>query len=344
MNQSFQKLNICGCFFYSFWKSGSVLLTSATYASARRLHQIASSEKLRVSGMCLRLKSITTAHLNCIRDLTSHGQLSPKIRTLSKSPFTVKHLAFGHILSRRVGVLSYIPSVRQFCKSVPCNGPASTSSSKPQIHLRTKLLVTCIFGVAVMGSWFYVRQEKKTLQKVQRMEQLKKVAVGQGNFSLVDHTGKSTTKKDFFGKWVLIYFGFTHCPDICPDELAKMCEVIRILERDPKLPDVQPIFVTVDPERDDVAAMAKYVKDFHPRLLGLTGTPEQVKEAGRDYRVYFSAGPKDEDNDYIVDHTIIIYLLNPDGLFIDYYNRTKSDKEIAESIKRHMATYVSLFQ
>lgn len=178
---------------------------------------------------------------------------------------------------------------------------------------------------------------------MQRLEQLRKVAVGQGDFHLLDHTGQRRTKRDFLGHWVLLYFGFTHCPDICPDELDKLTNVVRILDKDPSLPPVQPLFVTVDPERDDVAAMAKYVKDFHPRLVGLTGTAEEVKQAGRDYRVYASAGPKDEDGDYIVDHTIIIYLVNPDGLFLDYYNRMKNDTQIAESIRNHMKHYVKLF-
>ncbi|XP_043944584.1 protein SCO2 homolog, mitochondrial [Protopterus annectens] len=343
MNLNFQRLSIFGLLSNSFWKNAPVLWTGGSCVSAQNFRQ-ASSKKFKMSSIGITsLKSCIGAVLNCTGSLISCGQMSPKIRTLSKSPFIVKYLSHRRILSGQVGVLSCNLFVRQFCKSIPCNGPESTSSSKPQIRLYTKLLVTCIFGAAIMGSWLYVRQEKKTIQNVQRLEQLKKVAVGQGNFSLLDHNGKPRTKKDFFGKWVLMYFGFTHCPDICPDELTKMCEVVRILEKDPKLPEIQPIFVTVDPERDDVAAMAKYVKDFHPRLLGLTGTPEQVKEAGKDYRVYFSAGPKDEDNDYIVDHTIITYLLNPDGLFIDYYNRTKSDREIAESIRRHMATYVSLF-
>lgn len=114
------------------------------------------------------------------------------------------------------------------------------------------------------------------------------------------------------------------------------------LDQDASLPAVQPLFITVDAERDDVAALAQYVKDFHPRLIGLTGTPEQVKDAGRDYRVYATAGPKDEDGDYIVDHTILIYLISPDGLFLDYYNRTKNQEQITESIRNHMKTYVRL--
>ncbi|KAJ8373568.1 hypothetical protein SKAU_G00041480 [Synaphobranchus kaupii] len=233
------------------------------------------------------------------------------------------------------------------CLSPPCVGRRSFSQgpagSSPGIKLRTRLGVTLLIGAGILGTWWYVRSEKQQRLQVERIEQLKQVSVGQGDFHLLDHTGERRTKRDFRGQWVLLYFGFTHCPDICPDELEKMTAVVQALDREPKLPPVQPLFVTVDPERDDVVAMARYVKDFHPRLMGLTGTPEEVKAAGRDYRVYYSVGPKDEDNDYIVDHTILIYLINPDGLFLDYYNRTRDEQQIANSIRKHMKAYVKLF-
>lgn len=215
--------------------------------------------------------------------------------------------------------------------------------AKARLRLRTRLAVTLLFGVGILGTWWYVWQEKQQKLQKQRIEQLRQVAVGQGDFSLLDHTGKRRTKQDFLGSWTLLYFGFTHCPDICPDELDKMTSVVRLLDEDETLPRIQPLFITVDPERDNVAAMNKYVKDFHPRLIGLTGTPDEIKHAGRDYRVYASAGPKDDDGDYIVDHTILIYLVNPEGLFLDYYNRMKDDKQIAESIRKHMKSYVKLF-
>ncbi|XP_053108811.1 protein SCO2 homolog, mitochondrial isoform X2 [Hemicordylus capensis] len=216
-------------------------------------------------------------------------------------------------------------------------------NSSPQIRLRTRLLIAFLFGGGVLAAWLYLRAEKAQREKWRRLEELKKVAIGQGDFHLVDHRGQPRSKADLKGSWVLLYFGFTHCPDICPDELEKMSRVVELLDQEGHLPRVQPVFVTVDPERDDVEALAKYVREFHPRLLGLTGTPEQVREAGRAYRVYYSAGPRDEDDDYIVDHTVIIYLLSPDGLFLDYYNRSKTEAQMAESIKGHMATYRSLF-
>ncbi|KAK2882789.1 protein SCO2 homolog, mitochondrial [Channa argus] len=214
--------------------------------------------------------------------------------------------------------------------------------SNMKLKLRTRLLVTLLFGGGLLSMWGFVYLEKQQRLHRQRLEQLQQVALGQGNFSLLDHRGKRRTKQDFLGSWVLLYFGFTHCPDICPDELEKMSAVVSALDQNASLPPVQPLFITVDPERDDVLALAEYVKDFHPRLIGLTGTVEEVKGAGQDYRVYASPGPKDEDGDYIVDHTILIYLISPDGLFLDYYNRMKNQEQITDSIKNHIKNYVKL--
>ncbi|XP_060632324.2 protein SCO2 homolog, mitochondrial [Anolis sagrei] len=222
-------------------------------------------------------------------------------------------------------------------------GSAKSPESGPRFALRTRIAITFLIGSGIVAAGLYVRSEKAEAEKRRRIEELRKLSIGQGDFQLVDHTGRPRSKSDFRGRWVLLYFGFTHCPDICPEELEKMSRAVEILDGEADLPQVQPVFVTVDPERDDVAAVAKYVKEFHPRLLGLTGTAEQVKEAGKAYRVYYSAGPKDQDQDYIVDHTIIIYLLSPDGLFMDYYQRNKSEDKIAESVKKHMQTYQSLF-
>ncbi|XP_041636266.1 protein SCO2 homolog, mitochondrial [Cheilinus undulatus] len=229
------------------------------------------------------------------------------------------------------------PPVRRFLSQ-----DQSSAGHSARLKLRTRLVVTLVFGGGLMAVWWYVYAEKQQKLRQQRLRQLQQVALGQGNFSLLDHRGQRRTKKDFLGSWVLLYFGFTHCPDICPDELDKLSAVVSALDKDSSLPPVQPLFITVDPERDDVPALAHYIKDFHPRLIGLTGTPEEVKHAGRDYRVYASPGPKDEDGDYIVDHTILIYLVSPEGLFLDYYNRMKNQEQITESIRNHIKNHVAL--
>ncbi|KAL8444388.1 hypothetical protein Emag_005483 [Eimeria magna] len=118
------------------------------------------------------------------------------------------------------------------------------------------------------------------------------------------------------GKYVLIYFGFSFCPDICPKELEKLTQIINLIDKEHG-EVVQPIFITVDPARDTVAQVAEYCKDFHPRLIGLTGTPglwgsglqSQIKDVTRKFRVYFNQTARTGDEDYLVDHSIIQYFM-----------------------------------
>ncbi|NXN99274.1 SCO2 protein, partial [Rhinopomastus cyanomelas] len=212
------------------------------------------------------------------------------------------------------------------------------------LPLRQRALVVLGASLCAGGGWLYLRRAKQQAQRAQRAADLRALALGQGNFELQDPEGRTRRKSDFRGRWVLLYFGFTHCPDICPEELEKLSEVVTLLDerRQPQQPEVQPLFITVDPERDDGAALRRYLRDFHPRLLGLTGSAEAVQQVRKAFRVYASTGPKDADGDYAVDHTVLIYLLAPDGLLYDCYNRSKSAAAIAHSVSSHMENYEPL--
>lgn len=213
----------------------------------------------------------------------------------------------------------------------------SGKEKSPMISWKSLFITLGVGGLFIAAAQYSKKEKQRAIDK-ERKRQIGKAAIG-GKFELVDHTGQPRSSDDYLGNWLLIYFGFTHCPDVCPEEIEKMVEVVDILEKNSKLPKVLPLFISVDPDRDDTKAVAKYVKEFSPKLIGLTGTKDQVHQVTRGYRVYYSPGPKDEDNDYIVDHTIIIYLINPDGEFVDYYGQTKSADDISSSVNLQMLKY-----
>ncbi|XP_077412610.1 protein SCO1 homolog, mitochondrial [Vanacampus margaritifer] len=268
-------------------------------------------------------------------------------RTLSPPPTSVCWRV-GHSFSPPKSVQE---NVREWhtCPGTRCQQSAkrfSTLSPPPSSQKKSKsgpvtwksLAVTFAIGGAMLGGMKYLKSEKEEMMEKERKKSMGKPALG-GPFSLVDHNGKSVSSDNFLGQWVLIYFGFTHCPDICPDELEKMMEVVDEIDQIKSLPNLTPILITIDPDRDTPEAMRAYVKEFSPKLMGLTGTTAQVEQASRAYRVYYSQGPKDEDNDYIVDHTIIMYLVGPDGKFLEYFGQNKSNVEISNTIAAHMRKY-----
>ena len=136
-----------------------------------------------------------------------------------------------------------------------------------------------------------------------------------GEFELIGTDGETVRWADFQGQYRIVYFGFTFCPDICPTDTQRFSQGLLQFERSaPELgAKIQPIFVSVDPERDTPEVVAEFVANFHPRLIGLTGTPEQVKAAADTFRVFYSRGETTPGGGYLVDHSAIVYLFGPDG-------------------------------
>jgi protein SCO1/2 len=157
-------------------------------------------------------------------------------------------------------------------------------------------------------------------------------AIG-GPFQLTDQTGQIVTEKNLKGRPTLIFFGFTHCPDVCPTSLFEISEVLRSMGKDADR--VNAYFISVDPDRDTAAAMKDYLSSFDPHLKGLTGNADQVAKVISDYRVYAKKVPL-KDGDYTMDHTALIYLMDRDGKFVSPFNLKRTPEEAAKDLKRHL--------
>ena len=157
-------------------------------------------------------------------------------------------------------------------------------------------------------------------------------AVG-GAFKLVDQNARPITEADMKGRPFLVFFGFTHCPDVCPTTLFEVSEIFRALG--PEAKDVRALFVTVDPERDTPDVLKNYLSSFDPRIIGATGDDAAVSAAEKAYRVYAKKVPTDGGG-YTMDHTAIVYLMNKDGRFVAPFNMKRTPQEAAADLKRYL--------
>ncbi len=157
-----------------------------------------------------------------------------------------------------------------------------------------------------------------------------------GPFALVDHQGKSVTDRDFLGRYLLVNFGYTFCPDICPTTLGQITVAMDLLGENAN--KVQPVFITVDPERDSIEVLARYMNFFHPQLIGLTGSSDQIANVARVYMVHYAQAERVEEASYYsVDHSSFIYLMGPEGEFRDVIAYGTLPQEMASLIERHIS-------
>jgi protein SCO1/2 len=163
-----------------------------------------------------------------------------------------------------------------------------------------------------------------------------RVHVG-GAFELVDHTSKKRTDADFRGRLLLVYFGYTYCPDICPTDLQQIGLALDRLGADGEA--IQPLFISVDPERDSTDVLAQYVPLFHPRLIGLTGTPEQIQKVAHAYKAYYARYTPAGGGDYVIDHTGFIYLMGRDGKYLGFFPPGTSADRMVEIIRPFLAEH-----
>ncbi|MEO0618953.1 MAG: SCO family protein [Pseudomonadota bacterium] len=158
-----------------------------------------------------------------------------------------------------------------------------------------------------------------------------------GPFRMVSHKGEAVTHKTLEGRHTLMFFGFTHCPDICPASLQVTSEALELLGDTAK--DVQPVFVTVDPGRDTPEVLKSYLEDFDDRIIGLTGTEAQTNTIAKAYRIYHAkvADPNSEGG-YTVDHSAYLYLMSPQGAYIKHFPPAVQAEELAAGLKAALRT------
>jgi cytochrome oxidase Cu insertion factor (SCO1/SenC/PrrC family) len=159
-----------------------------------------------------------------------------------------------------------------------------------------------------------------------------------GPFELVDQYGATRLDADFRGSYLLIYFGFTYCPELCPTTLLKITNALEDLAAHApgKAERVVPVFISVDPERDSPDVLRRFAEDFHPRLVALTGTPRALAKVGRVYGAFFAKVPTGDPGEYLVDHTSFVYLIGPDGKYIEHFDSDVSVDDLVDALQRHV--------
>lgn len=208
-------------------------------------------------------------------------------------------------------------------------------------HIRKRLLRTLSLSAfaLLIGAgigYMQISQQAATVIKrepaagAQTNANIAGVQVG-GPFTLTDQDGKTVTEKTYDGKYKLIFFGFSYCPSICPTELSKMAKIMK--ELGASADKVQPIFISTDPARDTPAVLKDYVSLYHPKLVGLTGTPDQIETIKKSYRVFASKVPGATPGDYSIDHSSFTYLMGPQDAFIGIYRSEDTADKIAGDIK-----------
>lgn len=201
--------------------------------------------------------------------------------------------------------------------------------------MKNETLIASLAGLAVVGligaSVLYISQPTGDDQFAQcRAGAVGGGAIG-GPFTLTDENGKTVTDKDVITGPTLVYFGYTFCPDVCPLDAARNAEAVDILESKGKI--VTPVFISFDPERDTPEVLRDFTDAMHPRMIGLTGTPDQVKAASAAYKTYYQKQMDGDPQYYLMDHSTFSYLMMPDVGFVDFFDRDISAANMAEKLE-----------
>ena len=202
--------------------------------------------------------------------------------------------------------------------------PASQLNNTP----RTRMLALLAIGAAVVA---VVVCGLTALMLTSSLERPRASLIG-GPFALQDGDGKTVSDQTLRGRPFLVYFGYTHCPDVCPTELARISDILTQMG-DKSIPA---LFITVDPQRDTPKTMQDYVSSFNSRIIGLSGSPQAIAAAEKAYRVFSRKGQSQPDGDYSMDHSSIVYLMDKSGSFVEAFNVERPPEEAAKDLERFL--------
>ena len=203
---------------------------------------------------------------------------------------------------------------------------------------RAPVLLAAILAAAA-GGYFLLRDDLPAAgSREGAARMMSELMSGKGPvgapFTLVDQSGARRSLADFRGKLVLLYFGFTYCPDVCPTDLMAVGNLVRSLG--PAGDQVQPVFVTLDPSRDTPETLRAYVASFHPRFVALTGTEDEIRRAATSYKVYFEKVRPPGVNTYLIDHTAYVFLLDREGRFVTLFPPGTPQERMAVMVREHL--------
>ena len=199
---------------------------------------------------------------------------------------------------------------------------------------QARAIVAIVFLVIAAGGFWYAFQAGHFGRVADKAGEVTKVQVG-GDFELINQYGETVRNSDFLGGYMLIFFGYTYCPDVCPTTLSTISTALDTLGDSAAA--ITPIFVTVDPERDTPGYLKDYLQHFHPAIQGLTGSVEKIKKVAKAYGVYYAKVQEESDtdtdaDDYLMDHTSLTFLMGPDGEYSAHFGHSTSADAMAEKI------------
>lgn len=218
--------------------------------------------------------------------------------------------------------------------------------AKQRAEIRAlQAVLALVLGLALAGGVVLWQINKDEIRRIDLQNQARNTSsnpdfppntktIG-GPFTLINQEGKTVTDADFRGKYLLVYFGYTYCPDLCPTGLQSIAHALDQLGNDAE--KALPLYITIDPARDTPAKLKHYVESFHSEIIGLTGSPEQIAAVARSYQAYYAKGEQVDEHDYLMDHSSLIYLMGPDGKFITTFPDNVDPATLVKTLRQQWA-------